>query len=74
LAAFFLADFPVGFFLATLRAGAFRADLRTAFFAGLRVSFFLLADFFLCCFLAARLLAGLVRPAFFLAMLPPTSG
>jgi hypothetical protein len=55
LAAFFLADFPVGFFLAAARAGILPADLRVVFLPALRVSLFFAADFFVTCLLAARL-------------------
>jgi hypothetical protein len=55
LAAFFLADFLVGFFLAAFFfAGARAADLRALFFAALRVSFF----FFVLCFFAVFLRVG----------------
>jgi hypothetical protein len=60
--------------LAAFPADALTADLRTVFFAALRVNFFLTADLFPRCFLTARFLADWVRLAFFLAMLPPTSG
>jgi hypothetical protein len=64
LAAFFLADFRVGFFLAVI---ALRGDLRTTFFAARFNVFFLEAAFLATDFLP-RFLAALLRPAAFFAM------
>jgi hypothetical protein len=68
LAAFFRADFTVGFFLAAFRAAGRRADLvRAAVFrAGFLVSFFFFAGDFL-----AALAAFFARADFFLVAIRP---